>query len=262
MFLGIDIGSSSTKAAIINEEKELVAVSVRNLGTGTDAHEEVISECLKKAGITWDDVKYVLATGYGRITYEKANKQITEITCHAVGTTFLLDGIKSIIDIGGQDAKIIRLDGSGNVENFVMNEKCAAGTGRFLEVMSRVLGCKLDELSEMATKSTENISINNVCTVFAESEVISRLASGESRFNVARGAHIAIAKRIAGMCARLGLREDVAITGGVALNKDLVDMLSNEIGMPIKIVPECQAVGAIGAAVLAEKYYRQKNLRL
>ena len=257
MFLGIDIGSSSTKAAIIDQQKNLLAVSVQNLGTGTNAYETVVSDVLEKAGVQASDICLTVATGYGRINYKDADKQITEITCHAKGVNFLTTDAKTIVDIGGQDAKVIKLDATGRVENFVMNEKCAAGTGRFLEVMARVLGCKLDDLSDLADKATKEVSINNTCTVFAESEVISRLAGGEEVSNVARGAHVAIAKRVVGMCNRVGYEPKVVMTGGVALNPNMVDALSKEMGCDIEVVPHCQAAGAIGAAAFAYELYNK-----
>lgn len=257
MFLGIDIGSSSTKVAILNEKKELVGVSVMNLGTGTNAYEEVEAEALAQAHATKEDIKYTVATGYGRVNFQDADKQITEITCHAKGVNFLTSDARTIVDIGGQDAKVIKLDGSGKVSNFVMNEKCAAGTGRFLEVMARVLGCKLGDLSGLADKATKEISINNTCTVFAESEVISRLAAGEDVSNVARGAHVAIAKRVMGMCNRVGYEPKVVMTGGVALNPNMVDALSKEMGCDIEVVPHCQAAGAIGAAAFAYEIFNK-----
>ncbi|MGI6211865.1 MAG: acyl-CoA dehydratase activase [Anaerovoracaceae bacterium] len=251
MFLGIDIGSSSTKAAIINENKELIGVSVKNLGTGTSAHEEVIREAMDQAGAAKDDIQYSVVTGYGRVNYKGADKQITEITCHAKGVTYLTEDARTIVDIGGQDSKVIKLSKEGQVMNFVMNEKCAAGTGRFLEVMARVLGCSLAELSDLADQATKEVAISSVCTVFAESEVISRLAEGTRREDVARGAHVAIAKRVAGLCNRVSYEPKVVMTGGVALNPNMVDALSRELKCPIEVVPHCQAAGAIGAALFA-----------
>lgn len=261
MFLGIDIGSSSSKAALVDEQKRLAAVSVVNMGTGTKGPDDAVRKVLEKAAIVNKEVQYTVATGYGRILYEAAQKQITEITCHAKGVSFMTDDVKTVIDIGGQDAKIIRLGVNGRVENFVMNEKCAAGTGRFLEVMARVLSCSLEDLSSLAGKSTENIAINNVCTVFAESEVISLLAAGESVENVARGAHIAIAKRVAGMCGRLGIAPKIVMTGGVALNADMVYCLSKELNSEIQVAPHSQAAGAIGAALFAWEEYNKRKER-
>lgn len=257
MFLGIDIGSSSSKVAIIDEKKQLAAVTVINLGTGTSAHEEAIKAAMKQADITAEDISYTVVTGYGRVNYENADKQITEITCHAKGVNYLTREAKTIVDIGGQDAKVIKMGEEGQVANFVMNEKCAAGTGRFLEVMARVLGCGLADLSDLADRSTVEVSISNVCTVFAESEVISRLSAGEKIEDVARGAHVAIAKRVAGMCNRVGYAPKVVMTGGVALNSNMVDALSKELECLIEVVPHCQAAGAIGAAVFAYELGRK-----
>ena len=258
MFLGIDIGSSSTKAAVVDQDKKLLAVSVQNLGSGTTAYETVVADVLARAGVQPSDIRFTVATGYGRVNYKGADKQITEITCHAKGVNFLTRDAKTIVDIGGQDAKVIKLDANGKVENFVMNEKCAAGTGRFLEVMARVLGCELGELSDLADHADKEISINNVCTVFAESEVISRLSGGETSANVARGAHVAIAKRVMGMCNRVGYEPKIVMTGGVALNANMVDALAREMGYPIEVAPQCQAAGAIGAAVFAYEYFQKQ----
>lgn len=251
MYVGIDIGSSSSKVAIIDKNKRIMALSVINMGTGTDAGQDALAEALEKSGLTQEEIRFTVATGYGRLICEGANKQVTEITCHAKGTAFLMKDIKTVIDIGGQDAKVIKLNQDGSVANFTMNEKCAAGTGRFMEVMARVLGCKLSELSSLADRATREVSISSICTVFAESEVISRLATGEDRSDVARGAHMAIAKRIAGMCGRVGCEPQIAMTGGVALNGNMVDALSKELKAEVKVVPHAQSVGAIGAAVIA-----------
>lgn len=260
MYLGIDIGSSSSKVAVLDESKQIAAVSVQNLGTGTNAYEQVFEDALRKANIGRDQLKYIVATGYGRINFKSADKQITEITCHAKGVAFLKKDARTIIDIGGQDAKVIKLAPDGQVINFVMNEKCAAGTGRFLEVMSRVLGCGIDELSELAERSAKDVPISSMCTVFAESEVISRLAAGEKVEDVARGAHRAIAKRVAGMVGRIGYEPKVLMTGGVALNRDMVRTLSREINIEIEAAPHSQAVGAIGAAVFACELSRKKEV--
>ncbi|MDR2157544.1 MAG: acyl-CoA dehydratase activase, partial [Clostridiales Family XIII bacterium] len=205
-----------------------------------------------EAGIVRADVRFAVVTGYGRITYQGADKQITEISCHAKGIDYLTDGVATVIDIGGQDAKVIRIS-DGKMENFTMNEKCASGTGRFLEVMARVLGCELGRLSNLADRATKEVSISSICTVFAESEVISNLAAGESIENVARGAHLSVAKRVAGMCGRVGVREKVVMSGGVALNANMVNAMEEVLGVPVVAAPHAQIVGAIGAAVLARE---------
>ena len=251
MYLGIDIGSSSSKAAILDKDKKLIAHAVVNKGTGTSGIMEALEQAYAAAGISKNEIKYTVVTGYGRITYKDADKQITEISCHAKGVSFLAEGVGTIIDIGGQDAKVIRLREDGKIVNFVMNEKCAAGTGRFLEVIARVLGCPIDELSDLAEAATEEVSISSVCTVFAESEVISQLAMGESIENVAKGAHVAIAKRVSGMCNRVGYAPKIVMTGGVALNKSILKDLSTELKQEVVASPYPQIAGAIGAAVFA-----------
>lgn len=257
MFLGIDIGSSSSKVAIINNQKEIAATSVVNMGTGTVAYEEAIRNALEQAKIRTGGISYVVATGYGRFIFGGANKQITEISCHARGARFLMGDIKTIIDIGGQDAKVIIIGKDGQIINFAMNEKCAAGTGRFLEVMARVFTCNVSELSEMADRSLREVSISSMCTVFAESEVISRLSAGENVYDVARGVHVAMAKRIAGMVKRLEYGPKIVMTGGVALNKNMVKALSRELEEEIEVATHCQAIGAIGAAVYAYEIFNK-----
>ncbi len=251
MYLGIDIGSSSSKAAIIDENKKLIGHAVVNKGTGTSGIKEALKQVFSTGGISKEEIQYTVVTGYGRITYKEANKQITEISCHAKGVAYLTEGAGTIIDIGGQDAKVIRLGENGKVANFVMNEKCAAGTGRFLEVMARVLGCQINELSKLSEKATGEVSISSVCTVFAESEVISQLANGETIENVAKGAHVAIAKRVSGMCNRVGYAPKVIMTGGVALNSGIIKALSEELKVEVTASPHPQLAGAVGAAVFA-----------
>lgn len=251
MYLGLDIGSSSSEAIIINEKKEICGKEVINLGTGSKGPQICVEKALIQAGISREDIKRTVVTGYGRMIYKEADKQITEISCHAKGAKHLWPTVSTIIDIGGQDAKVIRLSKNGVVENFAMNEKCAAGTGRFLEVMARVLDCRIDGLSALAEKGNPGVEISSTCTVFAESEVISQLASGKSLEDVALGAHVSIAQRIAGLCNRIGIVEDVVMTGGVALNHNVVTAIENEIKHKINRIEDPQAMGALGAAIYA-----------
>ena len=259
MYLGIDIGSSTSKAVILNRKLKIVSYDVKNTGTGTSGPEEAVGAALEKAGIGLNLVRYSVATGYGRIAFEYADKQITEISCHAMGVSRLSPSVRTIVDIGGQDVKVIRLDKKGRVENFAMNDKCAAGTGRFLEVMARILDCSIDALSELDQKADKEISISNTCTVFAESEVISQLASGAARENVARGVHHAVAKRVAGLAARIGIEKDVAMTGGVALNCGVVQALEKEMEVDISVVNNPQIIGAFGAALYAAQMENDKS---
>jgi len=251
VFLGIDIGSSSSKAVILNKEKKIIGKAAINTGAGTQGPDKAVAAAFEEAGIGCAQVKASVVTGYGRITYDKADKQITEISCHAKGAIHLMPAARTVIDIGGQDAKIIRLDKNGRVENFVMNDKCAAGTGRFLEVMARILDCSIDNLADLSENATAEILISSTCTVFAESEVISQLASGARRENVARGVHKSVAKRVAGLGNRMGIIAPVVMTGGVALNKGVVDALEKEIGEKITVADNPQIVGALGAALCA-----------
>lgn len=252
-YMGVDIGSSSSKVAILDDTGTLLALEIVNLGTGTGAVEEARRIALERAGKREADISFTVVTGYGRMTYTGAQLQVTEITCHAKGAHYLCPTARTVVDIGGQDAKVISLDEGGRVINFAMNEKCAAGTGRFLEVMSRVLGSPLEELSKLASQSTQETSISSTCTVFAESEAISKLATGISRADVARGVHRSIAKRVAGMCARNSLHDQIVMTGGGALNADLVTCLGQELKREVTALSSAQGVGAIGAALIAKE---------
>lgn len=194
MFLGIDIGSSSSKIAIIDMDQNILYQKAINVGTGSNVIEKMRVQALTHVGCQEKDVLYTIVTGYGRKMYKNAESQITEISCHAKGTYFLFPEVRTVIDIGGQDSKVIRVGAEGYAEDFVMNDKCAAGTGRFLEVMARVLGCDINTLSEVAEQSDSGVAISSTCTVFAESEVISQLSIGSKREGCGFGGHISVAK--------------------------------------------------------------------
>ena len=260
MYLGLDIGSSSSKAVLLGENQESLAAQVVNLGTGTKGVGQVLEAVYRQAGIGPEEVRYTVVTGYGRMTYQGADRQITEISCHAKGVFHLSSSARTIVDVGGQDTKVIRLGQDGSVENFVMNDKCAAGTGRFLDVMARVLDCPIASLSQLAQQGEEAVPISNLCTVFAESEVISHLSAGVSQANVAAGAIASIATRITGMAGRVGVEPQVVMTGGGALNGALVEALSKSLGHPVCILDNPQVMGALGAAVFAwESAQKQHN---
>ncbi|MDR1495824.1 MAG: acyl-CoA dehydratase activase [Clostridiales Family XIII bacterium] len=248
-YMGIDIGSSSSKAVIIDRDAAIRGEHIINLGTGSRGPADAIAKAFEQAGIT--KVDRTVATGYGRILFKEADKQITEISCHARGVKQLVPTAETVVDIGGQDAKVIRVKPDGRVENFVMNDKCAAGTGRFLEVMSRVLGVGIDQLSELADKGKPGVNISSTCTVFAESEVISQLSSGSSIEDVALGAHRSIAERIVGLAGRVGIEDDVVMTGGVALNDSVVQAVEDVSGHKITRLKDPQGMGAFGAALYA-----------
>ena len=194
---------------------------------------------------------YTVVTGYGRMKFQQANEQISELSCHAMGIHYLVPSARTIIDIGGQDAKAIQVAPNGRLQNFVMNDKCAAGTGRFLEVMSKVLDIPIEDLGAISANSTREVSISSTCTVFAESEVISQLSANEKVEDIVAGIHRSVAKRVSGMALRIGCEPDVAMSGGVALNSGVVRAMEKELGTPVLVHPDCQLAGAIGAALLA-----------
>jgi predicted CoA-substrate-specific enzyme activase len=260
VFAGVDVGSLGTKTVIF-ADGEIAGSSV--LRTGIHAAEnglEGIEKALDNASLKREDIKYIVGTGYGRVSAPYADKTITEITCHAKGANYLHPGTRTVIDMGGQDCKAIRVDEYGNVIDFAMNDKCAAGTGRFLEVMANVFKVDISELGELALKATQILPVSSTCTVFAESETISLLARGEKPENIIIGVHHAIANRISGMFARVGIESDVFFSGGVAKNIGMIKAI--EEVMNVKLArqdTDPQLVGAIGAAVFAQELY-QKSL--
>ncbi|MDD3364846.1 MAG: acyl-CoA dehydratase activase [Syntrophomonas sp.] len=251
--LGIDIGSASSKVVIIDSTKTIVADAVFPGGAGTSGPVKVLAEIFLKSGLGWEDIARTVATGYGRIGFHQANNQISEITCHALGVHHLFPSVRTIIDIGGQDVKAIAISKEGMISKFVMNDKCAAGTGRFLEVMSRVLETDVSELGALAGQADAIVDISSTCAVFAESEVISRLASGIKPANVAAGIHQSVARRVAGLAIRVGVTPMVVLTGGVAKNEGIVNAFASELRQEIVVSPSCQITGALGAALIAMK---------
>lgn len=255
---GVDVGSLGTKTVIL-VDGEIAGFSILRTGLNTEENGlNGLETALENAGLQREDLKYIVATGYGRISAPYANKTVTEITCHAKGAHYLHPQTRTIIDMGGQDCKAIRLDESGNVTDFAMNDKCAAGTGRFLEVMANVFKVTLDELGPLSLKATEVLPVSSTCTVFAESETVSLLARGEKPENIIIGIHHAIANRVGGMFSRVGVEGDVFFSGGVAKNTGMRKAL--EDALKVKIVePERdpQLVGAIGAAVIAQNSWKR-----
>jgi len=239
--VGVDVGSITAKAAVII----LTGYNSRTAG------EQVFEGVLANAGIESSQVDRIIATGYGRNSVSFADKAVTEITCHAAGAHYLNPDIRSIIDIGGQDSKAIVINENGKVIDFAMNDKCAAGTGRFLEVMARALEVNLDEFGNMSLKADNAASISSLCTVFAESEVISLISKGENRQNIIAGIHESIASRVVAMGNRIGLRDPVMMTGGVAKNIGVVRALEKKINTSISVSKNAQVTGAIGAGLIA-----------
>lgn len=248
--LGIDSGSTSTNAVILDENRTIKAFSVLRTGAkSSQSANAVLEDVLKKANLKKDDITRIVSTGYGRVSIPFADTTVTEISCHGKGAHFLFPTVHTILDIGGQDSKGIRLNDNGEVVDFVMNDKCAAGTGRFLEMMARTLEISIDELGPISLKSTENIEISSMCSVFAESEVISLIAQNKEIADIAHGIHTAIAKKAISLLKRVGLTGDFMMTGGVAKNPGVVAILEKELNSKLFIYEEPEIVGALGAAL-------------
>lgn len=254
--IGIDSGSVATKGVLFDGEN----FKYRIIPTGwspKNACTEVLEYLLDTKNLERDDV-FIVATGYGRVSIDFADKEITEITCHGKGAHFLNSNIRTILDIGGQDSKVIKLDRDGNLSDFLMNDKCAAGTGRFLEVMSNLLGSDITEIDNL-TRGAEPENINSMCTVFAESEVISLLASGSSKESVASGILHSIGGRIVNLAEKLGLEEEIAFTGGLAQSEELTRIISDKLGREVFTSSVSQFNGAIGAAVIGQDLKKRKR---
>lgn len=251
MFIGIDIGSTSSKTVVLDTQKELVESFVIPTGWSSVDTAQSIRGRLETSGIDVEDAR-VISTGYGRVAVPYADKNMTEITCHARGAHHLYTHpAMTVIDIGGQDTKIISLDG-GTVSDFSMNDKCSAGTGRFLEVMANTLGVGPAELCELARQGG-GVSISSMCTVFAESEVISLIGRGEPKENIAFGVVDSIVKKVAAQAKRLLGTGPVCLTGGLCETAYIIDALGNELGVQIESVPLARYAGALGAALYAAK---------
>ena len=260
-FAGIDIGSSMTKVVIMDESL-LVSLIVPTTPEQRKLANKVIEKTLSRAKISFNEIIYLVATGYGRMNVPFADKQITEISCHARGVGYVLPSVNTIIDIGGQDSKAIKvLD--GRVVNFVMNDKCAAGTGRFIEIMAETLGVELKDMGGLSLSADHTAGISSICTVFAEHEVVNKLSEGIPLPDIIAGVHEAIAARTYGMARRVKIESDVVITGGVAKNIGMVRALEEKIGFSVLVPEEPLLTGAIGAALLGRdivEEYRKKGL--
>ena len=253
-FAGLDIGSTMTKALIAGDGGEILSSVIGPTGV---EHRHlaltVMDEAIQKAGMTFQDLDFIVATGYGRINVPFADKQITEISCHARGIRAVFPTARIVIDIGGQDSKGIKIDAAGKVANFVMNDKCAAGTGRFLEVISETLGLRLTDLGNISEQAQGIVQISNLCTVFAEHEVTSRLAEGAGIPEIVAGLHDSIASRVVNMVRHLKIERDVVVTGGGAKNRGLVKAIAGRVGFDVLTPPEPFITGALGAALLGQE---------
>jgi predicted CoA-substrate-specific enzyme activase len=250
---GIDVGSISAETVILKADK-ILAYNILPTGANSKtAGEKSFNNALEQARIRREDINNTVATGYGRISVPFADKQITEISCHGRGAHFINKKVRTIIDIGGQDSKVIRIDANGKSTDFVMNDKCAAGTGRFLEVMARSLEIPLEEMGTISLKAKSSAIISSTCTVFAESEIVSLVAEGLPLENISNGIHQAIANKISSLAARIGIEEVIALTGGVAKNVGVRKALEDKLGIKLFIPDEPQIIGALGAAIIAQE---------
>ncbi|MFX1415808.1 MAG: acyl-CoA dehydratase activase [Promethearchaeota archaeon] len=249
--IGIDVGSTTTKGVLIDSSEKVLASHLQNTGASAPkAVEQLLEQLSTESGVNPGDCR-IIGTGYGRSIVELAYKTVTEITCHSVGVHSINPEIRLLIDVGGQDSKVIRIGHSGRPEDFELNDKCSAGTGRFLEVMARVLEVSMDELGQLALKSDSPSTISSTCTVFAESEVIGRIGSGESASDIAAGVHLSMASKIGSLSKRVGVASPVGVTGGVALNPAFCHYLSKQLGHELWIPEHPQLTGALGAAIIA-----------
>jgi len=260
---GVDVGAITAKAAIFDpDDGGLLATSVILAGYDRAAAAlRVLDQALAQAGLAREQIAGLIGTGYGRVQVAGADRTVTEITCHARGAHYLCPDVRTVIDIGGQDSKGIAVGANGRVLDFVMNDKCAAGTGRFLEVMAHALEVDLVDFGRLALSALRRARISSTCTVFAESEVVTHLGAGVPRDEIAAGIHESIAARIATMVGRIQVRDVVVLTGGVAHNAGVVRMLEENLGHEILVPEQAQLAGAIGAAIIAQDSGGQSTKR-
>ena len=262
---GCDVGSLTSKAAVMRVEggrmRKAGSGIIRSRTKPQESAAKAMAAALDAAGVKMEDVQYCVGTGYGRGKMDFVNEAVSEIKCHAKGANWLLPSARTVIDIGGQDCKAIMLDAKGNVENFITNDKCASGTGRFLEVMARVLNIDISELSALSGKSRSPLTLASTCTVWAQADVIKHLNSGVPIEDIAAGINTAMAARVALLVNSLGLKNDVCMTGGGAKNTGLVNTLEGLIGSSIKRIrkDDPQLAGAIGAAIVAKEKAEEKT---
>ncbi len=249
---GVDVGSTQTKAVIIDEEAKITGRSLIDTGANVVlAAESAYFEALKDAGVREEEVEYVIGTGYGRYRVTFGNTQVTEISCHARGAVHMFPQTQTVLDMGGQDTKAIRVTPSGEIFDFCMNDKCAAGTGRFLGAASTALDIPLDNLGDTALRAERPVRISTTCTVFAESEVLSWLGKGKKIEDILMGVHQSIAKRSIGLLRRVGIEKEVTFTGGVARNTGMIYALEENLNLRLNVSEESHYMGALGAALFS-----------
>ncbi len=264
LVVGVDVGSTAAKLVLM-ENSSVLAAEVCPTGPNCQkTANALLAAALESAGREWSDIEYAVSTGYGRRLIHFSNEVVSEITANAKGAVWVSKGnvaIGTVIDVGGQDSKVLSLDESGRVVGFAMNDKCAAGTGRFLEVLSRILEINLDALGDISLKSIKPLEISSMCTVFAESEVVSLISQGESVPDIVAALHRAVARRVGALAASVGVREAVFFDGGPALNCGLVRAFEEELGTALIVPDSPQVVTAIGAALIARDSLSRKGGR-
>ncbi|MGQ0612215.1 MAG: acyl-CoA dehydratase activase [Planctomycetaceae bacterium] len=249
---GVDVGSTQTKAALIDEAGRIVARAITDTGANViQAAARAFGEALEAGGVREEEVEYVIGTGYGRYRVTFGNAQVTEISCHARGAAHLFPGTRTVLDMGGQDTKAIRLRPGGEIDDFCMNDKCAAGTGRFLGAASAALEIPLADLGPTALRAAKAVRISTTCTVFAESEILSWLGRGKPIEEILLGVHESMASRSISLLRRVGIEEEVTFTGGVARNTGMVRILERLLGLKLNVGEQSHFMGAIGAALFA-----------
>jgi predicted CoA-substrate-specific enzyme activase len=250
-FAGIDIGSTMSKAVVVDAQGTMRGYVVGPTGAEHRRRaNKVMEDVLLKAEVTLDQVAYIISTGYGRVNVPFADKQVTELTCHAKGVASLFPEVRTAIDIGGQDAKVLKIK-NGRLTDFLTNDKCAAGTGRFLEVAAETLGLGLNEMGQISLQSDTPVKINSLCTIFAQQEIISRLSEGQPLTDILAGVYIAVTTRVVKLARQLKVEPPVVFTGGVAKNSGMVKAMEVVLGMPVLVPEEPLITGALGAAILA-----------
>ncbi|MHA1785829.1 MAG: acyl-CoA dehydratase activase [Candidatus Helarchaeota archaeon] len=263
IFLGIDIGSLTGKAVLLQDDEIIAQKVIRVKKMPIFTVKELLKHIFSQSGLQQSDIAYCVGTGYGRHNLQIVNiinESISEITCHGTGAYWLNQDIRTIIDIGGQDCKVIRIDDKGKLKNFIMNEKCAAGTGRYLELMAETLKLELEELGPISLKSKTPVALIDNCSIFAQAEVLQRVSDGRKKRDIAAGVNKAMAERVINLAEKIGIQEEVTVSGGVAKNIGVYKSMENILKLKFLELPQDpQIVGALGAAILAEKAYKKKN---
>jgi len=248
--LGIDVGSGFSKAVVINDDQVLTHSVMPSGGDYKGTARRVAEDALGRAGLSFGDMTHAVACGYGAAMVEFAVRAATDISCHAAGVRHLFPAARTVVDIGNQFSKAIKLDESGRIVNFLLNEKCAGGSGKFLQVIARILRIGVEEIGEISLRSTKPVDFTTGCAVFAESEAVSRIAEGALPEDILAGVHRAMASKIVNLVVRVGLAEECVLTGGGALDIGLVRTVESELGTKVLVPEEPQITAALGAALL------------